>query len=60
MIEKLKKFVIQIKLSGRWQLSAWTRGILPVSARAAKAALAKAQQRFPDAVYRIKEAKVKQ
>ena len=60
MIEKPKKFVIQIKISGRWCPSSWTLRGQPVSARAAKAALAKAQQRFPDEVYRIKEAKVKQ
>ena len=59
MIEKPKKFVIQVKISGRWRLSFWTRGGLPVSARAAKVALAAAQRRFPDATYRIKEAKVK-
>ena len=60
MAEKPKKFVIQIKTSGRWRPSPWTLCGQPVSARAAKAALAKAQQRFPDEVYRIKEAKVKQ
>ena len=60
MAEKPKKFVIQIKTSGRWRSSSWSLRGRPVSARAAKAALAKAQQRFPDEVYRIKEAKVKQ
>ena len=60
MAEKPKKFVIQIKTSGRWRPSSWTRGGLPISARAAKVALARAQRRFPDATYRIKEAKVQQ
>ena len=59
MAEKPNKFVIQIKISGRWYPSFWARGGLPVSARAAKVALAAAQRRFPDATYRIKEAKVK-
>ena len=60
MIEKPKKFVIQIKTSGRWCPSFWDLRGLPVSARAAKVALARAQRRFPDATYRIKEAKVRQ
>ena len=60
MIEKPKKFVIQIKTSGRWCPSFWALRGRPVSARAAKVALARAQRRFPDATYRIKEAKVRQ
>jgi hypothetical protein len=60
MAEKPKKFVIQIKTSGRWRPSSWTLRGRPVSARVAKVALARAQQRFPDEAYRIKEAKVRQ
>jgi hypothetical protein len=60
MAEKPKKFVIQIKISGRWYPSSWTLRGRPVSARGAKVALARAQRRFPDATYRIKEAKVRQ
>ncbi|HUD73460.1 MAG TPA: hypothetical protein VMQ76_00195 [Terracidiphilus sp.] len=59
MTEKPKKFVVQIKTSGRWRLSFWTHRGLPVSARAAKLALALAQYMFPEKTYRIKEVKVK-
>ena len=55
------KFVVQVNSDRgrtdrplkrkRWGPTIWTRG--PVSMRAAKAALTRAQERFPDAEYRV-------
>jgi len=48
------KFVIQVKKSGRWSPTIWTRG--PVSKRAADKAILRAQKKFPEFEYRISPA----
>lgn len=47
-----EKFVIQIKKSGRWRPTSWTRG--PVFKRAADKALVRARTAFSEYEYRIR------
>jgi hypothetical protein len=51
------KYVVQIKRTGRWAKTYWTRKGKSVSKSAVKKALARAEERFTEYEYRIKEVK---
>ena len=50
-------YVVQIKKSGHWRRTYWTRQARPVSKRYAKLALERAQLRYPEEEYRLAPAK---
>lgn len=51
----MKTYTIQLHKHGRWVKTLWTRLGNAVQLRGAKKALVKAQTRFPNAEFRIRE-----